>query len=74
MAIDHTIFVVILIIEVWKTDDLNFEMMRTFFNFFNVYQSQLIFQYYLQMWQYRLSAARSIQEHPSAGLFILFAD
>ena len=37
LAIDHTIFVVILIIEIRTIDDLRFQMMRIFFNF---YQSQ----------------------------------
>ena len=40
LAIDHTILVVILIIEVRTIDDLKFQMMRIFFNFFNFYQSQ----------------------------------
>ena len=40
LPIDHTIFVVILIIEVRTIDDLKFQMMRMFFNFFNFYQSQ----------------------------------
>ena len=37
LAIDHTIFV---IIEVRTIDDLKFQMMRMFLNFFNFYQSQ----------------------------------
>ena len=40
LAIDHTIFVVILIIEVRTIDDLKFQMMRMFYNFFNFYQSK----------------------------------
>ena len=40
LAIDHTIFVVILIIEVRTIDDLKFQMMRIFFNFFYFYQNQ----------------------------------
>ena len=40
LAIDHTILVVILIIAVKTIDDLKFQMMRIFFNFFNFYQSQ----------------------------------
>ena len=40
LAIDHTIFVVILIIEVRTIDDLKFQIMRMFLNFFNFYQSQ----------------------------------
>ena len=39
-AVDHTIFVVILIVEVRTIDDLKFKMMRIFFNFFNFYHSQ----------------------------------
>ena len=35
LAIDHVIFVVTLIIEVQTIDDLKFEMMRIFLNFFN---------------------------------------
>ena len=35
LAIDHIIFVVTLIIEVQTIDDLKFEMMRIFLNFFN---------------------------------------
>ena len=40
LAIEHTIFVVILIIEVGTIDDLKFKIMRIFFNFFGFYQSQ----------------------------------
>ena len=45
LAVNHTIFVVILTIEVWKIDDLKFQMMRIFVKSLNGIQYMVVWHY-----------------------------